>query len=77
MGQHRQRRNKTLSFQPDWGMLMLPFLSKMNCRLPTMIISFGPSIRKIQDKLTGYPCFYVVGKEMKPITLKMGELDRR
>ena len=35
---------------------------------------FIPGIRKaIQDKLTDIPA-YVVGKEMKPITLKMGEL---
>ena len=57
----------------NWG--MLPFLYPED-ELPFANDDyiFIPGIRKaIQDKLTDIPA-YVVGKEMKPITLKMGEL---
>ena len=53
----------------------------MSCRLKKSSWTFAnddyifiPDIRKaIEDKLTDIPA-YVVGEEMKPITLKMGEL---
>ena len=57
----------------NWG--MLPFIYPED-ELPFANDDyiFIPGIRKaIEDKLTDIPA-YVVGEEMKPITLKMGEL---
>ena len=57
----------------NWG--MLPFIYPED-ELPFANDDyiFIPDIRKaIEDKLTDIPA-YVVGEEMKPITLKMGEL---
>ena len=57
----------------NWG--MLPFIySEDELPFANDDYIFIPGIRKaIEDKLTDIPA-YVVGEEMKPITLKMGEL---